>query len=93
MGALTIRNIDDGVKHALRRRAAEHGVSMEQYAREVLARDVVGEPPRARQRKSILEDLRAIGIKPAEPFDLKKSSDEMWEEGLVWPPSSSIPRP
>ena len=66
---------------------------MEQYAREVLARDVVGEPPRARQRRSILEDLRAIGIKPAEPFDLKKSSDEMWEGAVVQPPHESIPRP
>lgn len=89
MGALTIRKIDDEVKHALRKRAAEHGVSMEQYARDVLAR-VLAEPTPVRERRaSIIEDLRAIGIKPAEPFDLKKASDEMWEEGLVWPPSLS----
>lgn len=91
MAALTIRNLDDEVKRALRKKAAEHGVSMERYAREVLQRDVEA-TPRPSSRKSILEDLRAIGIKQTEPFDLKKVSDEMWEEGLAWPPSSSTRR-
>ncbi|MBX3529534.1 MAG: hypothetical protein KF849_02940 [Rhizobiaceae bacterium] len=92
MGALTIRNLDDDVKRALRLRAAEHGVSMEQFARDALVR-VLAEPVAPRKRRaSILEDLRAIGIKQTEPFDLKKVSDEMWEEGLAWPPSSSTPR-
>lgn len=87
MAALTIRNIDDDVKRALRKRAAERGVSMEQDARDALRRDL-GLTERKRRKPSI-QELEAIGITPAEPFDLKKVSDEMWEEGLTWPPSSS----
>jgi plasmid stability protein len=89
MGALTIRNIDDDVKLALRRRAAEHGISMEQEARNALRRDL-GLTERKRRKPSIKE-LEEIGVTPAEPFDLKAYSDEMWEEGLKWPPSSSTP--
>lgn len=87
MGALTIRNIDDDVKRALRKRAAEHGVSMEQEARNALRRDL-GLAQRKR-RKPLLEELDAVGVTPTLPFDLKRVSDEMWEEGLVWPPLSS----
>jgi plasmid stability protein len=36
MATLTIRNIPDEVKQALRERAARHGVSMEEEARRVL---------------------------------------------------------
>ena len=44
---MTIRNIDEALKQRLRVRAAEHGRSMEEEAREIL-RQVVGEaaPPR-----------------------------------------------
>lgn len=79
MSTLTIRNLDENVKQALRKRAAERGVSMEQEARDVLA-ESVGKP---RRRRSILEDLRRLGIKPDQPFDQKKISDEMWNEGLL----------
>lgn len=41
VATLTIRNLDDQVKAALRVRAAEHGRSMEAEAREILAQ-VVG---------------------------------------------------
>lgn len=46
MASITIRNLDDGIKRRLRVRAAEHGRSMEEEAREIL-RDVVGDirPP------------------------------------------------
>ena len=37
MGALTIRNIDDSIKAGLRVRAAQHGLSMEEEARRILA--------------------------------------------------------
>jgi plasmid stability protein len=40
MGTLTIRNLDDAVKRELRKRAAERGVSMEQEARDTLARGI-----------------------------------------------------
>jgi plasmid stability protein len=42
MASITIRNLDDEVKRRLRVRAAEHGRSMEEEAREIL-RQVVGQ--------------------------------------------------
>ena len=47
MASITIRNLDDDIKHLLRVRAAEHGSSMEEEARDILRR-VMGEiaPPR-----------------------------------------------
>ncbi len=47
MASLTIRNLEDHIKHRLRVRAAEHGRSMEEEARNIL-RQVMGEgvPPR-----------------------------------------------
>lgn len=41
--SVTIGNLDDDVKHRLRVRAAEHGRSMEEEARDML-RQVVGQP-------------------------------------------------
>ena len=41
MASITIRNLDDDVKRRLRVRAAEHGRSMEEEARDIL-RQVVG---------------------------------------------------
>ena len=43
MASITIRNLDDDVKRRLRVRAAEHGRSMEEEARDIL-RQVVGAP-------------------------------------------------
>ena len=37
MGALTIRNLDDQVIAAIKRKAAEHGLSMEEEIRRLLA--------------------------------------------------------
>lgn len=47
MASITIRNLDDEIKQRLRVRAAEHGRSMEEEAREILRR-AIGEdaPPR-----------------------------------------------
>lgn len=42
MASITIRNLEDDVKRRLRIRAAEHGRSMEEEAREIL-REVVGQ--------------------------------------------------
>ena len=46
MASITVDNIDDGLKQRLRVRAAGHGRSMEEEAREIL-REVVGKgiPP------------------------------------------------
>ncbi|WP_217127112.1 FitA-like ribbon-helix-helix domain-containing protein [Hydrogenophilus thiooxidans] len=41
MAALTIRNVDDAIKQALRIRAAQHGVSMEEEARRILREALV----------------------------------------------------
>ncbi len=43
MASITIRNLDDDLKRRLRIRAAEHGRSMEEEARDIL-RQVVTEP-------------------------------------------------
>ena len=59
---LTIRNLDEGVKHKLRQQAALHQRSMEAEAREILARGVGvnpsagptnGETPQERMRKEL----------------------------------------
>lgn len=42
MASITIRNLDDTVKRRLRVRAAEHGRSMDEEAREIL-REAVGQ--------------------------------------------------
>lgn len=42
MATLTIRNLDDSVKQALRERAARHGVSMEEEARVLLRAGLSG---------------------------------------------------
>ena len=51
MASITIRNLDDDIKHRLRVRTAEHGRSMEEEARDILRR-VMGEiAPRAILRR------------------------------------------
>ena len=48
MAAMTIRNIDDTLKSRLRIRAATHGRSMEDEARDILRAALSTEAPRAR---------------------------------------------
>ena len=45
MAMLTIRNLDDEVKRRLRRRAAKHGCSMEEEARQILRQALSGKTP------------------------------------------------
>ena len=72
MGQILIRNLDDAVVHALRRRAAERGSSVEEEARQALAASVgltraeaIARLDEVRRRigrlpgPSSLEDLRA----------------------------------
>lgn len=81
VATLTIRNLDEEVKRDIGRAAAERGVSMEQEARDRLAR-----PRRSRRagsgEVSAEEILRRYARKPDEPFDLKRLTDEIWDEGL-----------
>ena len=44
MAALTIRNLDEGLKKRLRVRAAQHGTSMEDEARSILRAALAEEP-------------------------------------------------
>ncbi len=45
MASITIRNLDDTLKRRLRIRAAEHGRSMEEEARDILRKEVGGAAP------------------------------------------------
>ena len=45
MASITIRNLDDGIKQRLRVRAAEHGRSMEEEARDILRQVMDGSTP------------------------------------------------
>lgn len=44
MASITIRKLDDEVKRLLRIRAAEHGRSMEEEARQILREALMGNP-------------------------------------------------
>ena len=73
MASITIRNLDEDLKRRLRIRAAEHGRSMEEEAREIL-RVVIGEPtPPADLAAAIRSRIAALGgaeldIPPREPM-------------------------
>jgi plasmid stability protein len=62
MGTLTIRNLDDRVKQELRKRAAEHGVSMEEEARTIL-RDAVTTGDRSASSESMMGALDRLKAK------------------------------
>ena len=61
MASLTIRNLEDAVKRGLRIRAAERGRSMEEEAREILARAVQGDAPPADLGRTIHRRFAAQG--------------------------------
>ena len=73
MASITIRNLDDGLKHRLRVRAAEHGRSMEEEAREIL-RQAIGRPsPPENLGEAIHRRFAALGgidldLPPREPM-------------------------
>lgn len=80
VASITIRNLDDSLKQRLRVRAAEHGRSMEEEAREIL-RQVVGEaaPPR-NLAEAIRKRITPLGgveldIPPREPIREPPSFD------------------
>jgi plasmid stability protein len=61
MASITIRNLDDDVKRRLRVRAAEHGRSMEEEARDIL-RQVVCQPSSPRNLgQAIHSRFAAVG--------------------------------
>jgi len=56
MASMTIRGIDDVLKARLRVRAAKHGRSMEDEARDILRAALSAQPPRAR---TLVDSIRA----------------------------------
>lgn len=86
MGTVTVRKLDDDVIRDLRRSAAERGVSMEQEARDrlrhALPRPAAGGAAHAGGQwrlDATLEELLALGQKPATPVDHKPESDALYD--------------
>ena len=63
MAQVIVRNLEDSVKRKLQRRAARHGRSMEEEAREIL-RDALKEEdtPRKGLGSAIAERFRGLGF-------------------------------
>jgi plasmid stability protein len=62
MASITIRRLDDAVKARLRIRAARHGRSMEEEARQVLSAALSEEPKRALNlAESIRRRIQPLG--------------------------------
>ena len=55
MSGITIRRLDDSLKSRLRIRAAHHGRSMEQEAREILRVALISEPA---NRRNLADSIR-----------------------------------
>ncbi|MCI5077686.1 hypothetical protein [Oricola sp.] len=79
MATLTIRNLDDQVKQALREQAARHGVSMEEEVRTLLTKAVSSG---GRRRLTAEEIVAKHARSPDKPVDQKALSDAMWEESF-----------
>jgi len=66
---ITVRNLDDDIKQALRERAAKRGVSMEQEVRAILREATTEEPARKRPDESFMESINRLKAKYG-AFDL-----------------------
>ena len=56
MASITVRNLEDGLKHRLRIRAAENGRSMEEEAREILRTALYHQQP---EQENLASAIRA----------------------------------
>lgn len=61
MASLTIRNLEETLKASLRIRAAEHGRSMEEEARQILKKSLVRERPSGGLGARIARRFSAVG--------------------------------
>ena len=61
MASITIRNLDDDIKHRLRVQAAEHGHSMEEEVRDILRREVGKRAPAGNLAASIRARIIPLG--------------------------------
>jgi len=79
MASITIRGLEDGVKQRLRMRAAKHGVSMEEEAREILKAGLSLQEPRV----NLGDAIRAI-FEPLGGVDLPDFPDEPVGEPITF---------
>lgn len=80
MGALTVRNVNDETKQALRLRAARHGVSMEQEIRTILDNVAKAEQPSTGGREdSLYAAIRKL-VEPYGGFELEVPPREAMRE-------------
>ena len=84
MASITIRNLEETIKRKLKIRAATHGRSMEQEAREILS-GALREKASPQKRKSgadlvkrIREIFEPLGGVDLEPFPREPMSDRDW---------------
>jgi len=75
MASITIRNLDDDINQRLRVRAAEHGRSMEEEAREILRRVMMEAPP----ARNLAAAIRAR-LTPSDRVDLELPAREPLRE-------------
>lgn len=84
MAAITIRNLDDGVKERLRVRAAQNGHSMEAEARAILesaVRDPASSTNMIDALRELGEEFGPIEIPPRDPaMERQRDPFEGWTE-------------
>jgi len=78
MASLTIRNIDDPLKTRLRVRAAAHGRSMEEEARDILRAALASEPVQPRNLAQFIRSRLA----PFEGVDLEIAPRESMRDPI-----------
>jgi antitoxin FitA len=61
LASITIRNLDDALKHRLRVQAAEHGRSMEEEARAILRAAVEASAPPRNLARAIRDRVAGLG--------------------------------
>ncbi len=78
MATLTIRNLDENLKQKLREQAGSRGVSMEQQARSLLARNAV-RPREKSKHPPTVEEILDFGRRLGKvDFDQKSLTDDLW---------------
>ena len=75
MAAITVRNIDESVKHEVQKRAVARGVSMEQHLRDLINDSVQKQLERPRLS---VDEILALGKRPAVDFNQKTVTDELY---------------
>jgi antitoxin FitA len=79
MASIIIRKLDDAIKARLRIRAAEHGRSMEEEAREILTLAIQDKP---RSQENLYDAMRARLAKAGiRGVDLPQPERGPWREG------------